>query len=179
MLFEKVLREIILPFQAKHHCLALIGGHALSAHGVLRNTGDMDFLVLGEQSLPFRSHLENHQYECFRFDTYLSQYQSTLKPLGQIDCLHAVNPPSIKMLDDAKPFVFFEHYTIPVLQAEDLIALKLQSIRNDSNRYPGDMADIVALIENNKLTLNRQKILNYLGFLNMTKLKVEIENAFK
>ncbi len=60
------------------------------------------------------------------------------------------------MLKRAKYKKIFD-FNIKVLNAEDLIGLKVQSSSNDKQRYFQDMADIQELIKQNYKTIQKKK----------------------
>jgi hypothetical protein len=118
---------------------ALIGGFALAAHGIVRATQDIDFLVDGAQKEKARTALSAVGFRLVFESLEVLQFSG----VGQLDILLANREASKKMLSRAKTI---ENFPVPVVAAEDLIGLKIQAFSNDPNRSFQDKADIQALM---------------------------------
>lgn len=77
----------------------------------------------------------------------VSHYESENNTLGRIDILHAFRGPSLSMLDRANRIPVNQELSLPVVQVEDLIGLKIQAAHNDPSRSLSDWMDIRLLIE--------------------------------
>ena len=140
--FELVFKKILAEFERENIHYGLIGGFALGAMGILRATMDIDLLVLIDDMDKVGNILTTSMYRCDYKTEYISQYSSELRPLGNIDIIHASKSISREMLSRTKMYTVFEKYMVPVLLPEDIIGLKLQAISNDPSREAIDLNDI-------------------------------------
>jgi DNA repair ATPase RecN len=121
---------------------ALIGGFALAAHGVVRATQDIDFLVDGKKKSEVHAAL---QQKGFKLDHRTDEVMH-FSGKGQLDLLFANRELSQKMIQNA---VKINNFPVPVVRVEDLIGLKIQAYKNEQRRELRDKADIQALMESN------------------------------
>ena len=133
---------------------ALIGGMALSALGNPRATNDVDFLVHSE----YRASAEREMVLCGFSLVHTTAEVAQWAGDVPIDFLYANRETSQKMLARAlasvRPSVFMG---IPVLDATDIIGLKIQAYCNNPKRLLQDLADIQKLIETNQIDWERVK----------------------
>jgi len=146
--FNKVLETIAREFAAAGIEHALIGAFAMAALGVPRATGDLDFLVAGDRSDDVDRIMTTLGYRALHRSADAANYASHSVACGHVDYLFARRPHSRAMLARAKPRRSLRtHATVKVVEAEDLIGLKVQSSTNNPKRTPLDMADIQRLLE--------------------------------
>jgi hypothetical protein len=152
------LRSVLLEIQAAldgagiDH--ALIGGLALAAHGAARATMDLDLLADGERSEDVDRLLRARGYECLLRNENVANYASEDAERGRVDFLFASREYGRAMLRRARPYPVLGRL-IAVVDASDLIGLKVQSSSNDSSRLRRDMADIERLLQSAELDLDR------------------------
>jgi len=144
--FHRVLTEVGGQLDSAKIRYALIGGFAMAMRGVQRATVDLDLLLLLEDMEKAHSILQACGYErCFHSDN-VSHYTSQAANYGRIDILHAFRGPSLGMLERAERLAITEDIIIPVVQAEDIIGLKIQAGVNDPERAKQDWLDIQSLL---------------------------------
>jgi hypothetical protein len=160
--FKKVIDIIVKNFEAQAIEYAFIGGFALGAIGIARNTLDLDLLV-PKKDLPVIDQIfQAHTYRLTYRSENVSQYVSDIKPFGSIDLLHAFRPRTFAMLQRVQRISIFEgQYIIPVVSPEDLIGLKLQALTNDPSRQTPDYADIELLLKRFQADVDWQLIAEY------------------
>ena len=121
----------------------------MAALGVPRATGDMDFLVAGDRCEDVDLIMTRLGYRALHRSADAANYVSPSLAAGHVDYLFARRAHSRAMLARAKPTPSLRaHATVRVVEAEDLIGLKVQSSVNNPKRRPIDMADIQRLLEN-------------------------------
>jgi predicted nucleotidyltransferase len=121
----------------------LIGGFGLACYGSTRATSDVDILVHEDSKTKARGLLENIGFNIVNLSDEVMQFSG----VGNLDILIARRPISQEMLIrsiDGGP------EGIKFARAEDLIGLKIQAYKNDSEREFQDKADIQFLIRNVK-----------------------------
>jgi len=138
--------------EAKASC-ALIGGMAMGAHGINRSTIDVDFLIRRSDYDAVKSALLAVGFVC------KDEGEDTVHfgGAGPLDLLLAHRPASLAMLERAKPMA----REVPVVDAEDLIGLKIQAMFNDSRRRAREEADVQAMMERYGDELDWDRINSY------------------
>ncbi|MEN6374628.1 MAG: nucleotidyl transferase AbiEii/AbiGii toxin family protein [Smithella sp.] len=175
MEFKIVLEKLLGEFERHSIRYALTGGFAMGLWGVGRVTVDIDFLVHRDDADKVEAIMHQIGYECQYRSENVAQYLSPLKIFGEIDYIFAFRPPSRKMLETAETkAVFNGDLSIRVLRPEDLIAMKMQAIKNDPARREIDLADIRALAEINKKEMDFILMGQYVKLLDMEELWNEI-----
>ena len=149
---KKALTLLVAEFQKNDVNYAIIGGFAIGALGVPRSTIDLDFLVSADSLHKIEAIMLALGYRKVFSSENASQYVSPSPEMGEVDFLHAFRPISIKMLAEAEVIpVFGKEARVKVLKAEDIIALKLQSISNNPARLAKDNSDIEELMKSRSL----------------------------
>jgi len=126
---------------------ALIGGLALAAHGVVRATADLDLLVDGGRSDDVHRILTGLGYDCLHRSEHAANYASDDPEQGRVDFLFARREYGRAMLLRARPDATRPDDSLPVVDAADLIGLKVQASSNNPGRRRLDLADIQRLLE--------------------------------
>jgi hypothetical protein len=175
MEFKLVLEKLLEEFERRGIRYALTGGFAMGLWGVGRVTVDVDFLVHRDDADKVEAVMRQLGYECRYRSENVAQYLSPLKIFGEIDYIFAFRPSSRKMLETAETKAIFNgDLAIRVLRPEDLIAMKMQAIKNDPSRREIDLADIRALAEINKKEMDFILMDQYAKLLDMEELWNEI-----
>lgn len=181
MNFELVFRELLKRFKEQNIRFALIGGFALHAAGFTRATRDIDFVILAEDRLKIKNIMAQLGYELTHESQEFSNYWHPMAPLGCVDYLHAHREYARKMLARARSHKILGDFEVPVLIAEDIIGLKVQSMVNNPQRQALDMADIEYLIREKFDQLNWGLIREYFGAFGrqdeLDNLRKRIKNA--
>lgn len=151
---RSVLLEIQTALDDAGIDYALIGGLALAAYGAGRATVDLDLLADGERADDVDELLRSRGYECLHRNQNVGNYASEEAERGRIDFLFASRAYGRAMLRRARPYPILGR-SIAVVDASDLIGLKVQSSSNDPSRMRRDLADIERLLELAELDLDR------------------------
>jgi predicted nucleotidyltransferase len=147
MNFESVLKSLVRAFDEKGIHFALIGGLAMALRGVQRATLDIDFILLLDRIEEADAILQRFGYHCRFKSANVSHYENTDADWGRIDILHAFRTHSLSMLERAERISFGKEISIPVVQLEDLIGLKIQALTNNPQRATRDWQDIHMLLQ--------------------------------
>ncbi|HET6906231.1 MAG TPA: nucleotidyl transferase AbiEii/AbiGii toxin family protein [Rhodanobacteraceae bacterium] len=135
---------------------ALIGGLALGPRGYPRGTMDIDMLLHMDAIERLREMMRERKLEIVSEDAEFSSY---MDGLTRVDFQHARREISLGMLARAEA-VSFGGQSIPVIQTEDLIGLKIQAFHGNPRRLK-DLADIQELIKANWDKLDLQRLRDY------------------
>jgi predicted nucleotidyltransferase len=126
----------------------IVGGHALAAHGVVRQTLDIDILIAAEDEDAFATGLKAGNYVLTARTENFARYIAKLPDLPGIDILFVDGPTFLKLEEGAVLLRRGDHeFRVPGLP--QLIALKLHAIRNQPLREARDLGDIAELLRLN------------------------------
>ncbi len=159
MSLESFLNEthaLLEDAQIRH---ALIGGFAMAALGHARATNDVDFLVDGRRHQQVLKRFLNAGFEVF----FHSEEVLQLNRDHPLDLLFANRPVAQEMLSRAATLP--KYRGIPVLDAADMIGLKIQAYKNNPRRELAELADILKLVELCK-NLDRSRVMQYAEIFN-------------
>jgi hypothetical protein len=149
-----VLTEIHAALREARIEHALIGGLALAAHGAARATIDLDLLAEGERADDVDSLLRERGFEPLYRSEHVANYASRDPVRGRVDFLFARRAYGRAMLARATPRTILGA-AIRVVDAADLVGLKVQSSTNDPTRRHLDLADIQRLLRAPQVDLAR------------------------
>ena len=133
---------------------ALIGGLALAAHHCERATVDLDLLADGARSDDVDRLLTARGYACLQRTENIGNYASEDPARGRVDFLFALRSYGRAMLARAQTYAVLD-LRLRVVDAADLIGLKVQSSSNDPSRRRRDLADIERLLARAEVDLER------------------------
>jgi len=169
--FVKVIDSVCRALDEAAVRYALIGGFAMALRGVQRATIDLDFiLMLDDLDRSDEIFCDLGYTRAFRNEN-VSHYSSDNLSLGRIDILHAFRGPTLGMLDRADRLSVAEGVTLPVVQVEDIIGLKVQATVNNPRRMTKDWSDIRMLVEvsaEQQLALDWELLTDYLALFGLT-----------
>ena len=151
---RSVLIEIHTALREADIAHALIGGVALAAHGAARATVDLDLLVDGERAGEVDQILRERGYRCLYRSEFAANYASEAAAKGRVDFLFARRAYGKAMLARAAAVRVLGE-SIRVVDASDLIGLKVQASTNDPSRRHRDLADIEQLLRAAHVDLDR------------------------
>ena len=132
---------------------AAIGGLAVVAHGVVRATQDLDFLIAADSMPDVDRVMTQLGFRCIHASADAANYASD----GfRIDFLLARRPPTLRLLDTARILLAFGH-ELSVVDVEGIIGLKLQAVVNDPRRQQ-DLVDIRALLSAHRKSIDWERL---------------------
>ncbi len=146
MNLSAVLHRVAHLLREQDVDFAVIGGLALAAHGAPRATIDLDLLVGGENSERLHEILAALGYQSLHRTENVANYASRDPADGRIDVLFVRRPRGRAILARARALPILDRGDLRVVDASDLIGLKVQSSSNDPARRRTDMADIEQLL---------------------------------
>ncbi len=142
---RSVLIEVHRALSARSIDHALIGGLALAAHGAARATSALALLVDGARADEIDGFLASGGFERLHRTRNVANYASRDPAKGRIDLLFANRERGRAMLARAAVHEILGH-PIQVVDAADLIGLKVQAYSNDPSRRLRDLADVERLL---------------------------------
>lgn len=145
--------EVVAALGSQGIPFAVIGGLALSAHGVIRATSDVDLLAPAARASEVAIIAGKLGYLCLHRSEEAANY---LRGDERLDLLWASRPGALKLLSSAVPRNTL-YGAMPVVSAEGLIGFKLQAWVNDPRRGQ-DLEDIRKLLGVNREALNMGEV---------------------
>jgi hypothetical protein len=142
------IETVIQGMADLHREILLIGGHALPAYGVVRQTVDVDFLLSDQDDTALQELMLAKGYvEVARTNLFV-RYVDAISGVMDVDVL-LVDPSTFAAIySDSRSYSLADlNLQIPALP--HLIALKLHAIKSDSRRELKDLLDVVELLRQN------------------------------
>jgi predicted nucleotidyltransferase len=152
-LLAKLTREAAqrnLPF-------LLIGGYAVLAHGFVRTTGDIDFLVPKSQGADWQRLLEGLKFTVKLSSPTFLQFNSPPGEKLPVDLMFVADAIFGQMFSDAKP-IETDGVITNVVSLPHLFALKCHAFKSRPMRALKDIEDLVQLTKLNRLDLNEPSL---------------------
>lgn len=132
----------------------LIGGRALEAHGVVRFTRDVDFLVAAEDVSNVSSVLTTAGYRKTAENAIFSRWQHPSLKVDDVDVMY-VSRPTFEKLMEGSVIHQLGNTSLRVPSVPSLIALKLHAIRSNPERMEKDGRDLADLLLQNPSALDK------------------------
>jgi predicted nucleotidyltransferase len=148
---------------------AAIGGLALVAHGMVRATQDLDFLVDDAAHSEIERVMKGLGFRCIHSSPDAANYASDD---FRIDFLFARREPTRRLLENARELRVFGH-GLAVVDVEGIIGLKLQALVNDSRRQQ-DLVDIRGLLAAHRASLDLTRLRSYFALFEREALLEEL-----
>ena len=137
--------------------LLVVGGHALTAYGVVRQTIDVDCLIAADDTNALAQILKGNGYREMGRTENAVRYANSAPELPDVDVLLVDGATFEKLFAESNILRRGQHaFRVPSLR--HLIALKLHAIRNDARREARDFADIAELLRANPGKISRQEL---------------------
>ena len=137
--------------------LLIIGGHALTAHGVVRQTVDLDCLIAVENRQTLDQHLRDGGFVQASITENFARYTHPSDMVPDVDVLFVDASTFEKLLANAT-HLHRGQVELQVPALPHLIALKLHAIRNNPAREAGDLGDIVRLLAANPSVVSSEEL---------------------
>jgi hypothetical protein len=146
--FDLVLKNLLEGFDRLKIRYAALGAFGMAVLGVPRATGDIDFLVRKDDLSSLDLLMSSLRYKTIFRNENVTQYDGDNTIWGHVDFLHAFRPLALKILERSlsKP-VFNGTRQLRVVQPEDLIAFKVQSLANNPDRRHKELSDIELMLQ--------------------------------
>ena len=144
--FARVFDDVATFLEAHGHPVAVIGGLALLGHGLTRTTFDLDVLTGAEAREGLRGLLDGLGYETLHASAGFSNHAHPDPDRGRVDVVYVDAATEKQIIEGATARLTLGKRVALVPRAEHLIALKVQAMKNDPRRAPGDLADVHFLL---------------------------------
>jgi hypothetical protein len=154
---QSVLRLLAEISEEMRFPILVIGGHALQAYGVSRQTVDVDVLVSETHAGMLDAALLRAGYSQLIRSEIFARYRHTSMVMADVDVLYVDGDTATRMSAQATRWAVGER-TCLVPALSHLIAMKLHTIRSNPQREPRDFADIVEIVRANPDSLSQDDL---------------------
>ncbi len=165
MEFKKILTGLLLEIERNGVPYAIVGAVAMGFWGVRRDTIDIDFLVRSVDREKIAAIMKVFGYDRSVSSTFADQFVHLIRDMGSVDFLYTKKEKGI--IESSRTFSGLDGKDIHVAIPEDIIGMKLESIRNNPKREMKDWADIQSLVELLADDLDWAKIKEYCKITDM------------
>lgn len=154
---KTVLEMIWEGMEARNVSSLLIGGYALPAFGIARQTIDVDCLIADSDTGVLHEILTKASYkEVDRTESFVRYSHSSIY-LMDVD-LMLVDSDTFKKMLETSTVYRIEKLAVRIPSFIHLIALKLHAIKNNPKRELKDLNDIVELLRNNRNKIAKKEL---------------------
>lgn len=150
------LRELDAGLREAGVRYMVIGGVAVSMHGYVRATSDLDIMVAVGDTDAVHEWLLASGYRSLDRRKDLASY---LRGALRLDILYAGRSTSLALLDRREE-AGYESLRIPVISLEGLLGLKLQAFHDDPRRLR-DLQDMLELFKTNRKHIDIDEVRGY------------------
>jgi hypothetical protein len=142
----EIVRTISLYSDMQNMPFVLIGGHAINAYGIQRQTGDVDLLVRRSQREKWQELFEKIRYAADQSDDRFIRYKPNTITAWPIDLMLVDDETFSKLLSDSH-LIDLGVVSVNVVSPRHLVTLKLHALKvYQQHRYAKDYTDIVQLL---------------------------------
>jgi hypothetical protein len=142
----EILRTISLYSDAQSMPFLLIGGHAVNAYGVQRQTGDIDLIVKSSHRKAWEDLFVKIRYQSDQSDDRFIRYRPDTIAAWPID-LMLVDDETFSKLYSESHLVDLGVIAVRVVSPQHLITLKLHALKvYQEHRYAKDYNDVIQLL---------------------------------
>lgn len=142
----EILRSLSLYADARGMPFLLIGGHAVNAYGIQRQTGDIDLIVRRTQRAEWREFFSKIRYKSDQSDDYFIRYQADTIAAWPIDLMLVDDATFTKLAAEAQ-LTEIGAVSVPVVSSRHLVMLKLHALKvYQEHRHAKDYNDTLELL---------------------------------
>jgi predicted nucleotidyltransferase len=154
----KILRQIVEQATEAGLEFLLAGGHAVIAHGYLRNTFDVDLIVQRSRREHWADLVKRLGYVPFRDGGTFLQFNARDEDGMPLD-LMLVSDETFSKLQAEAPLAPISAGGAKMVSLQHLLALKCHAVKNGhKGRIIKDADDVIRLIQANRLNVNEGSI---------------------
>ncbi len=154
----EILRSVLLYTENRDMPFLLIGGHAINAYGISRQTGDIDLLVQRSAKDKWLELMARLHYQSGQSDDRFARFKPNVLAAWPIDLMFVDDVTFSKMFSESRD-LDFGLVTVKVASPKHLIILKIHSLKHyQEHRFPKDYSDLIALIKKGGLELSNNEL---------------------
>jgi hypothetical protein len=142
----EILRTITLYADAKELPFLLIGGHAVNAYGIQRQTGDIDLIVRRSQHEGWAELFAKLNYQSIQYDSNFLRYKPDTVAAWPVDLMLVDDQTFTKLYNDSRE-VDMGVVTVKAASPRHLATLKIHALKHFlEHRFAKDYNDLLQLL---------------------------------
>lgn len=154
----EILRSIALYVEDKDLPFILIGGHAINAYGISRQTGDIDLLIRSNDANRWQELMTKLKYNTTQVDTKFIRYLSENIAAWPIDFMLVDNETFDKFQSESQ-FVEVGVANVRVVSRRHLVLLKLHALKVFlEHRFAKDFNDVLLLLKQKETGITAEEL---------------------
>jgi len=173
----EVLRTISAYCEAKNLSFMIIGGHAINAYGIHRNTADIDLVVRANDKTRWLEILKLLKYDKGQDDERFARFTPHSLSNWPIDLMFVDEATFLKLSEQAVVKNFGEAEA-KVVSARHLATMKIHALKHfQDHRFSKDFSDLMSLLKSGQTGLTDEELkelcIKYAGSELYNKLKMD------
>ncbi len=154
----KSVLQLLMEISATQRIsLFLIGGYALQAYGVVRQTLDVDALVCDVHAMTLDAAMSQAGYKAVARSEIFTRYRHPSMLLPDVDILYVSSDTASTIADQARECTLGEVICL-VPSLPHLLSMKLHAITSNPEREARDVADIIELLRANPESIGKAEL---------------------
>ena len=143
----EILRTISLYTDGKNMPFLLIGGHAVNAYGISRQTGDLDILVQRDSKSLWIELMKKLHYSIVQDDSRFARFTPDTIAAWPIDLMF-VDVSTFQKLFEHSRDIAIGATTVKVVSPKHLVTLKIHALKHyQEHRFVKDYNDLLQLLK--------------------------------
>jgi hypothetical protein len=154
----EILRTISLYVEGKNMPFVLIGGHAVNAYGISRQTGDLDLLVQRSRKPAWEELLAKLRYTKGQDDERFARFRPDTIAAWPLDLMYVDEGTFEKLYSEAHS-VDAGATTVKAASPRHLVALKIHALKHfQEHRHAKDFNDVLELLRLKDNQISREDL---------------------
>ena len=154
----EILRSIALYVEEKNLPFFLIGGHAVNAYGISRQTGDIDLLIKIEDKEKWQDLMNKLKYKSSQNDSKFMRFSSDNLADWPIDFM-LVDKNTFDKFNLEAQLIEIGAANIKVVSRRHLVLLKLHALKiYQEHRFAKDYNDLILLLKQEETGISPEEL---------------------
>ena len=154
----EILRTISLYVEGKDMPFLLIGGHAVNAYGISRQTGDIDFVVQRSAKPRWLLLMSKLNYTVSQDDDNFTRFKPDSLAAWPIDLMF-VDDETFKKLMQERVEKIVGSTPVSIVSARHLATLKIHALKHyQEHRFIKDYNDLIGILRSKKAEISEEDL---------------------
>ena len=154
----EILRTLWLYVEGKDLPFLLIGGHAVNAYGISRQTGDIDLVVQRSRKEGWLELMRKLRYEKGQDNDNFARFSPDSIAAWPIDLMF-VDDPTFSNLSAESTETFFGPARVRIVSARHLATMKIHALKiYQEHRFARDYSDLISLLRSGKTRISEPEL---------------------
>lgn len=154
----EILRTISLYTEGKNLPFLIIGGHAVNAYGIMRQTADIDLLISRDKKDQWLELMGKLDYVVGQNDEYFARFRPAGITNWPIDLMY-VDAETFAKMYDASVEMRYGEARARTISPRHLVTLKIHALKHyQEHRYSKDLSDLTSLLSSEKTEITDEEL---------------------